>query len=217
MIGTSITAQKASADNGRLPTLVRLAKGEIQERASLQLQQIVQLHCDTHLDSSRALLRLLDTLACMVIRFNAFKDFPTALWRLTRKWNVEGAYAAYLDFLEARAEQLDAGYSQQLQIDAFRKGGGPGVSAGALQHLLSDGVQDEIVGALTNGSASNLDAERAINRKERMEGRRGQQIKSVARASRDGILQDYRCEREAAIASHVASKRQNVKRFGYPE
>ena len=141
--------------------------------------------------------------------FAQYLESPTMLWTVTAIWNPQGQAAGAEEFLLMPAERLDTGYSAGLQQKASSFGGGHGITAGGLQYIMSDGVQDEIIGVLEEGSACSLEAERRINLIRRGEGLKGQKVRSLHRASRDSTLQRYRLQRKPVIASNEAA----VKRY----
>jgi hypothetical protein len=208
----SISAKKFMADDNPIPTLVRLGKGEVQLKISEQIQAILpKLSQDPQLDQDRAFQRVFDTSASLIIHFAQYLEFPTRLWELTSAWNPSGFAAAIEDFLELEPDRLDVGYSLQLQQDAFEIGGRPGITPKAIAYLMSTAVQDELTGLFKAGCATSLDVERKNNCDKRAEGRRGQKVKGIARASRDSILQRYRTQKVVIRKAHLKAAHQLTK------
>eukprot|EP00959_Pyramimonas_sp_CCMP1952_P044708 934041-Pyramimonas_sp.AAC.1 len=83
-----MSSQKAKAD--REPTSVRLAKGCVQERVSSRLAELLELlPLDPQLDQQGAIADLLRTASHICIRYDEYKSYPTALWKLSRRYNPD--------------------------------------------------------------------------------------------------------------------------------
>jgi hypothetical protein len=190
---TSITAQKQSNDVDREPSLLRLGKGEVQDKTSKHLVSLVPLlQADPQLDVGRALFSLMTTESHLLMRFHAYTEFPTALWQLCKEYNPDGYLIAIDDFLHLPAESLDVGYSFQLQREAWDKGD----LAQATAHLLRDGVQKEVQNLILHGEGTSLDVER---KHKLAKGAESVKVKSVPAASRNLIIQKYRAQRSQRI------------------
>ena len=98
---SSLTAQKRKEPhNDKEPMLVRLGRGHVQAKTSALLVDIVsRLSDDSFLQITETLLALLLTEAHLVIRFDMYSRYPTALWRLCRKFNLQSYAAEILDFV----------------------------------------------------------------------------------------------------------------------
>ena len=197
LFATSITAQKPNSKNQREPTMVRLGRREVQVRTSSLLADILpKLGNDPILDLNATFLGLLLTEAHLVIRFDQYARYSSALWRLTRKFNVEEYAQCILNFLGTEDLLLDAGYSLLLKQEAWKAAGG--VEAIAVEYMMSDSVQDELVAIFERASATTLDAERKHQQDKRHE---TVKVTGCARASKNSILQRYLREREDALAA----------------
>ncbi len=198
---TSITAQKRDG----VPMLVRLGRGEVQEKTAQQLSRMLPaLGADPRLDIPEVVAALFATECHILHRFEMYNQFPTKLWTLCRAFNRDGFVSAIEAFLETPAGELDCGYSVFLQREATRKASG----GGALEYMVSDGVQSELESLLTTASATSLDVERKHNQDKRCEQRR---LSGVARASRSSILARYRLQRREGIASDRSNRKEAQK------
>eukprot|EP00973_Karenia_brevis_P083781 11626972-Karenia_brevis.AAC.1 len=125
---------------------------------------------DPELEAGPALFGMLLTQIHLVIRFHQYLEYPTALSKLTKKFNPGNYEAEILVFLNLPAAKLDAGYSLPLQHDAWRAA--HGVEADAAGYILADDRQQELVGIVRFGDGCTLDAERKNNLDKQSEGRR---------------------------------------------
>lgn len=211
MLATSITAQKPKPGTEREPTIVRSAKAEVQIRTSKELQDILGcLHLDPELDMTDSVSSLFTTMGHICIRFRVYLQYPSALWKICRRFNADGYLTGIEEFLYAREEELDLGYSFDLQRDALSTG----FFATAIAFLMCKAVQEEVEGVFEHGHATALDVERENNLDKRPEGRKGTWISSVGRCSRNSILQCYRAERVLAIA-RVADAREHADKLKF--
>eukprot|EP00435_Cladocopium_sp_Y103_P041656 s237_g11.t1 len=195
----SITAQKPEAREGvvRDPTIVRLSRGEAQTKASETLLQILNnSRLDGTLDMTDVLSGLLTTHGHIVARFAEYFQFPFALWKLTAQYNSGGQIASIESFLDLSETSLDCGYSAQLQKQALQLGS----VAAAISFLCSEHVQVELQRVLQALSASSLDVERKHAVDKRQEKLK---VRSVATASRNTILQQYKIRRHAAVDKKI--------------
>jgi hypothetical protein len=210
-IAVSISAQKEDSDKHRAPLLVRLGQGEVQRRTSEHLRSMIsKLDTDADLDSVRAAVRLLNTEGSILQRYQIYSQYPTKLWELCSEFNP-GYYQAIEKFLLLDERFLDAGFSVDLQRDAWaagddNEGGFPSehegeraITAGALEHMMSAETQKEITGVLRHGLGRNLVVERYHFLAMRHE-TKNQKVKSVSRASRDGILRAFGARRNKLIS-----------------
>ena len=181
----NISSSKSAAASE--PTLVRLAKGEVQEKTMLQFDSILSaLHVDPDLDITDAVGGLLVTQIHILHRYREFAEYPFRLYELTERFNPTGFIAAIELFLGTDSKSLDVGFSLPLQQEAWSQG--PGASkdlAAAIRFLIQEDVQEELVRMLTCASASSLDVERAHVQVKRAEKNK---VVSVAVASRNYIL-----------------------------
>lgn len=173
---------------------VRLAQGVVQERTQALFHHIVShVSHDPLLDFSGTLSALLTTELHVHIRFSEYSRWPHCLWKLTQQYNATGYVVACEAFLTLDSSVLDTGYSQPLQVDAWRCGS----FAAALSFLLSASVQQEIVDILKKSHSTTL----PVERKNYLDRRSTSKDKSLscARCSRNSILQAYRAWRVAEL------------------
>ena len=109
-LAMSITAQKATQANKKLPLLVRLGKAEIQIRTSMLFDEILRrLRDDPRMGSKSGTSRMVLTMMHVVIRGDEFVCFPTQGFTLSREYNV--SYAGdIVKFLYMDDGDLDVGY-----------------------------------------------------------------------------------------------------------
>ena len=204
----NISSQKpkpADEHNSTKPLLVRLGGQEIQTKTeSLFWMVLSRLHLDPLVDVTQAFESLLLTESHILIRYNKYLEFPTRLWTLVAEYNPTGYIAAAEEFLYVGREDLDLGYSLPLQQAAWDGR----TFAEALNYLISHPVQDELQGIFVYASASSLDAERRIHQARRTETNK---VTTVARASRNNILQRYRSQRSLHLSEHLDMKKKMQK------
>lgn len=208
-LSTSISCQEQHLRAGREPTLVRLAKGEVQERTSNLMVQIVgMLSFDKCLDAGRAIFSLMCTQGSIIIRFNEFSGkYPGLLWQITKLFNPTGWDHAILLFLNQPDHVLDAGYSLELKHEAELLG-----EAGAFAFLASDAVQRELVSLLEKARPNSLSLERKNFQDKQTT--LFAKVKSVATCSRDANLRRYVSSRRDLIkqrADEQARARKLIK------
>ncbi|CAK0814231.1 unnamed protein product, partial [Prorocentrum cordatum] len=202
-IATSISAQKQSGD--REPTLVRLGRGEVQERVSARLGELIPLLAqDACLDCAGALADLLRTASHVVGRFDEYQTYPTELWRLTKRYNPDGYPTAAKSFLKEPERLLDAGYSLPLRREALACGG----DGMAELFLASPSVQRELEGIL-EGAPSSMDAERKHAHDKMHDSVR--KVSGLPRSSRDSMIKRYRIMRHERLRAADAVRRRVVK------
>ena len=181
----NLTAKKTTD----VPPLVRLARGEVQQTVGRTLLFIMQhLDNDILLDTSLAVIGLLITFSYIVVRFEEFNRYSSAIVHLSRRWNPDGHVASTERFLGAPATVLDAGYSLQLRQAALANEGRGAQSS----HVLGKTAQKEIDAIAERAQVNSLDGERKIARDKRAE---SQKMVSLQRASRASIVQEYRVQR----------------------
>ena len=198
----NITGQKRDAagigDGEMEPLLVRLSRGEIETKTGTKLVDIFgQLQCDTTLEHMAAITGLLLTQGHLLMRLDIYKKFPYCLWRLTQRFNSQGCVLAVEEFLETPDDELDAGYSLELKMEALRQG----TLAAAMAYLLASDIQDELVQIFEHASCTSLDVERKHYQDRKSEGRK---YMSVSRASRNSILSRYNLRRKAQVGRRLA-------------
>ena len=187
------------------PTIVRLAKGEVQEACSAKLlAALTHMVADVDLDLTDAVFGLLVTHGHIVVRFHEYAEFPFALWKLTSQFNADGQVTSIDDFLGLPEHALDYGYSVRLQRQALQTGS----LAKAISFLCSADVQSELLCVLGALSASSLDVERkhAIDKKQEKN-----KVRTIATASRNAILAQYRVCRHRTIDAKIKAVK-NLKR-----
>ena len=122
MFATSLTAKK-SKNIDAVPVLVRLGRGEVQERTSqLLVEMLPLLPNDTVLDLTDTFTSLLLTQAHLVIRFDLYLKYPTRLWTLVRTFNRELYGAVIIELLHTDDKLLDVGYPVLLKREAWTVG-----------------------------------------------------------------------------------------------
>ena len=189
------------------PALVRLGSGEVQARSSKRLCEILALlssGADPLADVASACFTLLLTQLHIVSRFSMYYTFPYALWRLSRRYNGDDCAVACSKFLTSAERLLDVGYCLPLQREALSL---PGREA-AIAYLLGDSVQREIDQIVTQGAATSLEVERRHQQSKRAEKCK---VVSLARASRDSLLQRYHVRRSRCVIQTIQSKKQALK------
>ena len=158
MFASSLTAKKNKGINA-LPELVRLGRGEVQERTSkLLVEMLPLLPHDSVLELTDTFTSLLLKQAHLVIRFDLYLKYLTRLWRLTRKFNRELYGADIIEFLHTDDKALDVGYSVLLKREAWKSG--KDIEADSVAYIMSAHVQTELVGVFENATATSLDVER---------------------------------------------------------
>ena len=187
------------APGGEEPTLVKLAKAEVQIRTSQLLRDILpHLDKDPCLDVHGAVQALFHTEADLCIRFSQYAACPFWLWHCCKIYNPVDFVQHIQVFLEMDVRQLDLGYSVGLQKDAL----GKGHLADQIEYMCSQAIQQEIQGVLESPSHS-LAVERKQNLDKHMQGTKGTRIASVAHRSRTSILQAYASKRNGAVSERV--------------
>ena len=89
VVATSITGQTAKKHS--LPLIVRLSQREVQDEVVVEFRSIIcALRQDTLLDVAAAITALLATVCDLELRFAQYEDYPSALWKLTRRFNPVG-------------------------------------------------------------------------------------------------------------------------------
>jgi len=213
----SISSQKQSKQDGRLPMLVRLARGEVQDKTMEHLEKLLDnmftsgedastpvTVVDGDLDVLLALENLLTTECHIIIRYREYAKYPFLIWKMSERWNPLGCPAECEELLNTNDSDLDAGYTLLLKYEALSKGD----LSDALSFLLSATVQEEIDGIIEHAEATSLDAERAHYQVKRPE--KGKVV-SVATASRNNLLRKYLALRRSLLRSHLKTKKKFQK------
>ena len=203
---------RSSGSRGH-PLLVKLARGDLASRTDCELRCILQnLHKDAELGPHLALviLRLLVTQGQVVLRFSQYRSFPGRIVLLSKHFNPDGCYYEALHILQCDVSELDRGFSLPLRQEAWDSG--PTITQ-ALEHLMSQKVQDEIDSIAMAIETSTLDVERKHNLDKRVERR---VVSSVAKASRDSVVRAWRstsgAKGSAAPAARIRAKLAKRKR-----
>ena len=157
---------------------------------------IMLLDKDPELDITKAIEALLLTESHIILRFEKYLHYPTKLWMLCERYCPVGYVANCQAFLEEDEARLAVGYSLKLRQEALETGDS---LAAQLHFMVSDRVQAELCGIVEQASASSMQVERkhAVDKKNEKS-----KVVSVARASRNSILQRYR-----VLRSHFIKKR----------
>lgn len=183
----SLTAQNSEKKTGREPLLVRLGRGEVQERTWRRFADFLpRLHHDPLMDCSSCLQQLVLTKMHIIIRFDEFLAYPTKGWMLSLKYNPDFYQTEIVAFLQMQDEDLDAGYFLPLRNTAWRHGGG--VENDAVRYLEGDGPQAELDSIFENGDGCSLDVERKHAWDKVGE---TQKVTSCAMAIRNAVLRAY--------------------------
>ena len=176
-------------------------------RTVAELASIVRrLYADTELDQSSVIASLLITEIHIYIRFSEFHRFPTQLWTLTKVYNEAGFLHEAEIFLDRPSSDLDAGFSLPLQAEARRCGN---LSA-QLHFLANDATQRKILEVLQRSDCTSLDVERSNNQNRRCQ--KNDRIMSIARGSRNCILETFRSWRETQRCRTKSRKRECLKK-----
>ncbi|CAK0828358.1 unnamed protein product [Prorocentrum cordatum] len=212
MIAVNITAQKPkgqdqdisdAGEDRSAPTLVRLGRKEVQRKTRAMLLSLLpSLKGDEKLDANVALLSLVSTQLHIEERFAEFQNYPGCLWRMTKKWNGDDASPFAEAFLEVPVDKLDMGYSVPLQMRAKEAGD----LAARLEFLMSDEIQGELERIFACSEATSLDGERKHSRDKSL--CKKDRVTSVARGSRNSILQVLQAERARKLADDHRARRQ---------
>eukprot|EP00973_Karenia_brevis_P063261 8795973-Karenia_brevis.AAC.1 len=150
-IAVAITAKKRPKDSeeGTVPTLVRLGRREVEMRTTeLLASMFPKLSSDPFLNLDDAVPALLVTQGHIILRFSEYQNYPCRLWLMTKKYNESGYVIECEKFMTVGPTELDAGYSWQLQREALSFS----AYSESLAYLLSQQVQDELVGIVENSS-----------------------------------------------------------------
>ena len=216
-LATSITGQKNRRTSGeapemdvREPLLVRLARGDVTQRAALELTCIFRaLRHDAALTPrlGEVVTRLLTTAGQIVLRFSQYAEYPARVVLMSRTYNPDAYYQEVLRFLHVGVKALDSGYSEPLRREAWGVAAQAGGSqTEAILHLLSPSVQEELSTIAMAIETSTLDVERKHNLDRRSEAPR---VTSVSKASRDAFVRQWRTESRAAATN--AQQRQELR------
>ncbi|CAK9087120.1 Uncharacterized protein SCF082_LOCUS41184 [Durusdinium trenchii] len=92
-LATSLTAKRSGTTKASLdevPTLVKLAKGVVQQRTLAELLDIADwLHADTLVDQTSCFASLFVTEIHILLRFSEYQEFPAKLCLLSRRFNPD--------------------------------------------------------------------------------------------------------------------------------
>lgn len=189
----ALTAIKSETAANEDPLLVRLGKGEVQDKTMLHFWKLLGLlPLDPVLRLADTLEALLNTQCHLLIRFDKYKEFPTKHFLMSRQFNPDNYVHCIEQFLHTDLNLLDAGYGVPLRNQAWQCGG----LAEAMAFLMSDHIQDELVAVFCHGHGTSLEVERkhqAVKRSEKAK------VTSVSRASRNCILQRYKLLRNQVV------------------
>ena len=102
--------------DGEIPTLVALHRGKAHEILTARLQRLLDvMHLDPDLNLSAATGALLGTAADLKARLDVYLLYPGKFVLMCRRWFPITYKYAIGQSLQARIEELDAGFSLQLQ------------------------------------------------------------------------------------------------------
>ena len=197
----NMTAQTRAREDDPRPLILRLAQGEVQQHTWMHLKRLVPLLAiDPDIDVQDTLVALFVTETHLIIRFDIYAGYPLKLWRICKVLNPLGWLTSIQEFLAMEGSSLDVWFSFQLQQQAMSAGS----LVDAVEFLMSEGVQDEVLGMLTQAVANSLDVERKHNQDKASE---SVKTKGMARFSRASILRRYGVQREKYLEQSMnASK-----------
>ena len=202
-VATSITGQTAKKHS--LPLIVRLSQREVQDEVAVEFRSIIcALHEDTLLDVAAAITALLATVCDLELRFAQYEDYPSALWKLTRRFNPVGWPSECLTFVQTPRHRLDVGLSLPLQKLALESGS----EAGAVRFLSSERVQEALELFLCSAVTTTLEVERRHAQVKRCNEAR--KVMHIAAASRNAMLRRMQARyaaKGAAITIAATEKR----------
>eukprot|EP00971_Amphidinium_carterae_P242225 4809755-Amphidinium_carterae.2 len=188
----NMVAKQGQNEGGAM--IARLATGQVLEQLGCHASTIAKLiPRDPLLPMDEALPRLLVTLSHLIIRLQTFQSFPALLCQLSKFHDPTGYLSHVMEFVDLPEpdQTLDAGCSNHLWKEAWKADGS---AAGASQYLLSPACQT-LLKEVTDGlQPTSLDVERkhAVDKKAEHS-----KVLTIARASRNSILRQYRKDRQA--------------------
>ena len=131
----------ANRNSNAPPLAVRHCKGEADHLNSKRLQRILGfMPLDPSLEIGPTAGAVIATASDLLIRMAQFKDYPSRLVRMLRRWFPDTCPAIFDEFLFAPKQSLDVVVSVQLQRLAWRKGEGSEI--GATRWLAGSDVQE---------------------------------------------------------------------------
>ena len=198
---TSLTGTKDKS-GAQSPMVVRLLHGEAHDMVQTRLSDIIGNMCDDPLlDAGAATGAVLATAIDLVIRMDQFRRYPCKLAAMCRRWNPHTYLTNILDFLKEPRENLDIGYSAQLQSLAREQD----TNMKSIAYLASPSVQEALELLFTRATVTSLDVERWHAQAKRWE---ASKLTHVANASRNVFLQRYLRERhEDSVTCHKAGEK----------
>ena len=178
---------------GEPPLAVALARGDGHRLVTDRMQYLfTHIQHDPVLEIGPAVTALLATAADLVLRLNTYLQWPFKIGFMCKKWFPATYLRAISSFVCSRSEQLDIGFSLQLQDLALAQGSEmqaiSWLATGALQNFMSE-VVDELV-------ASSMEVERRHAHVKKWE---TSKVSNISTASRNLI-----CARFAAWRDHAA-------------
>ena len=155
--------------------------------------------------------RLLTTAGQVVLRFSQYAEYPARAVLMSRKYNPDAYYQEVLRFLHVDPKALDSGYCEPLRREAWGGAGrSSGSQTGAILHLLSQPVQEELSTIAMAIETSTLDVERKHNLDRRSEAPR---VSSVSKASRDACVRHWRTESRSTALTAEQRKDLRAHKF----
>ena len=143
--------------DGEIPTLVALQQGKAHEILNKRLQRLLDVvHLDPDLNLSAATGALLGTAADLKARLDEYLKYPGKFVLMCRRW-WPNTYKYYIgQFLRATTEELDVGFSLELQRLALAQEGEMQQRAFSAEMLggISCCVLLALAGCRTKGSGS---------------------------------------------------------------
>ena len=141
------------------PLAVPLCKGEADDLVCRRLQHILgSMPLDPSLEIGPAAGAAMATASDVLIRMGQFKDYPTRLVRMSRRWFPATCATSFDDLLLAPESTLDVGVGVQLQRLAWQKGGDSEIVA--TRWLSGRDVQDLLDGIAEQLFYTSIEVER---------------------------------------------------------
>jgi hypothetical protein len=155
----------------------------VQNEVAVEFRSIIcALHEDTLLDVAAAVIALLAIVCDLELRFAQCEDYPSALWKLTRRFNPIGWPSECLTFAQTPMHRLDVGLSLPLQKLALKAGS----EADAVRFLSEERVHEALELFLCSAVAKTLEVEGRHAQVKRCNEARS--VTHVAAASRNAML-----------------------------
>ena len=177
---------------GDVPIVVAIQQGKAHDLLNNRLQHLLEVvHYDPDLNLAAATGALLATATNVIARLNEYKKYPYKFVTMSSKWFPVTYGHAITKFLAAPADDLDVGFSLQLQGLALAESGELEQRA----FIMSDVVQQLLEGAADAFFLHSLAAERAAAEVKRRE---TSNITLLANVSMDLLCRRFTAQRSPA-------------------